>query len=420
MKILLITSEELHPGNLFSSCFELAQAKALKNIDEEVAIISVRFSMPFSDRILHIFKSAAAIFIRKYRSTYRLESSLKAFFNEIVDALFHPVKEYTIEGVKVFEGRGFTFSRFSSFEKKLKRWIQVGNKAIKKYEQKNGLPDLIHAHSRFLYAGMLAYNVKEEKNIKYVLTEHSTYYNQNPKPNHLLPYIKKMYQSVDSIIMVSHSLGNTVEKNFVPDIKGNWKVIPNILDEKFNHKEFAFPPQKGFNIITIGSLNKRKNQLLLLKALSELKDKLDFHLKIAGSGPYQSILEQFVKEKGLINRVTFLGQLSVEEVVQSLDEAHLFILTSQYETFGVVVIEALSRGRPVITTRCCGPEDLIDNSNGILIEKDNPKELIRAIIKVHENYTQYDLKKIREDAIIKYGPSTIAREIRKVYRDVTP
>ena len=79
-------------------------------------------------------------------------------------------------------------------------------------------------------------------------------------------------------------------------------------------------------------------------------------------------LEALVQEKALTEQVTFLGSLTREQVRQEVSEADAFVLSSEYETFGVVVIEALALGKPVIATRCGGPESIVVPSVGYLVE----------------------------------------------------
>ncbi len=204
----------------------------------------------------------------------------------------------------------------------------------------------------------------------------------------------------------------------VPEIKNKWTVIPNILSEDFANKDFVSPPKSGFNLITIGSLDDNKNQILSLQALVNIKNELDVNLRIVGSGPNKNKLEKFAEEKGLQDRVTFTGQLPVKSVIESIDEAHLFVLTSQYETFGVVVIEALSRGRPVVTTPCKGPEEVVCNENGIILQENTPEHLAQVISEMHTSYSTYNLPEIRKGALSKYGSSNIAQKLTAAYKEV--
>lgn len=82
----------------------------------------------------------------------------------------------------------------------------------------------------------------------------------------------------------------------------------------------------------------------------------DLLLEIGGDGPEKTKLEELVTKLGINKNIKFLGQLTRDEVKNKMnEESSAFVLSSEYETFGVVVVEALALGKPVIATKCGGP-----------------------------------------------------------------
>ena len=132
-------------------------------------------------------------------------------------------------------------------------------------------------------------------------------------------------------------------------------------------------------IISISTLISLKNHLLLLEAFAELSDELNAGLVILGEGPMRPILEKRIYELGLQKRVQLPGFHLDPEVW--LRAADLFVLTSDYEGFGNVIVEALAAGTPVVSTACpYGPEEILDRGRyGVLTPVGDRKALSLAI-----------------------------------------
>jgi glycosyltransferase involved in cell wall biosynthesis len=94
-----------------------------------------------------------------------------------------------------------------------------------------------------------------------------------------------------------------------------------------------------------------------------------------------------------------------------------FVLSSSYETFGVVVVEALMNGKPVVATRCGGPEDIVvPGEDGLLVEKDNPEALAAAMLELRAQRDRFDAAAIRQRCIDRFGEAAFVRRHAKVYQ----
>lgn len=115
-------------------------------------------------------------------------------------------------------------------------------------------------------------------------------------------------------------------------------------------------------LIYLGRLESNQKRLdVLINALQDLKG--NWNLKLIGDGSYRDIILNMAKEFNIDSKINWIGWK--EEPWKYVDEASVLVLTSDYEGFGMVVVEALARGIPVITTDCTGPRELIkDNHNG--------------------------------------------------------
>ncbi|HID29995.1 MAG TPA: glycosyltransferase, partial [Desulfobacterales bacterium] len=92
-----------------------------------------------------------------------------------------------------------------------------------------------------------------------------------------------------------------------------------------------------------------------------------------------------------------------------------FVLSSHYETFGIVVIEALACSLPVIATRCGGPESIVTESDGLLVPLKDPETLAKAMIQMRNTTSQFDRKQIRDRCILRFGEENIIRQIEAKY-----
>ena len=95
-----------------------------------------------------------------------------------------------------------------------------------------------------------------------------------------------------------------------------------------------------------------------------------------------------------------------------------FVLASERVTFGVVYIYAIATGLPVIATKCCVPEDFVDNSNGIMVPTNNAECLANAMKSMHLNINQYDKPTISSDTKAKFSPQAVAMKNIGVYEEI--
>ena len=116
------------------------------------------------------------------------------------------------------------------------------------------------------------------------------------------------------------------------------------------------------------------------------------------------------------NQIKLLGALSRQEVSKEMRTCDAFVLASEHETFGVVYIEALACGKPVIGTDNGGAEDIIREDNGIIAKNKSVEDLTQALIKVKENYEMYDKYSIREKTIFSYSEKVLVEKLKGVYK----
>lgn len=410
MNLLIISSERLHPKNTFASIFELSQANAVSNKIHKVNILSIYE--------LNTFNLIYALFKKVIKSPNDIANRLSymALLKYLcITFIFTKteIKYHRIQQINVIEGVGLT--SIFNFLYKFKfgsSWTNHGKEVFKRLYTKNKF-DLIHAHSRFLKAGLLAYEIKKEYKIPYLITEHSSYLFNKNIPKNIINSLNNVYENASLIIAVSQTLINTINTK----IKCKTKIIllPNILDKKFENLVMKEKNNSTtFKFINVGSLLPIKNQKLLIDAFEIICNK-NVELTIIGDGP---LLNELKKYSSKIPNIFFKGSLSNKEVHETLSNSDAFVLTSKNETFGVAIIEAFACGLPVISTKSGGPEYLITKNNGLLVDNYDTIKLANAMSEMQKNYKTYNAMDIKKDCIEKYGTHAFTSKILPIYLNV--
>lgn len=275
--------------------------------------------------------------------------------------------------------------------------------------------DIIHAHS-YLPAGVAAVRIAKEEGIPIVVTEHSSdllLENINPTRKCLLA---EVVDSSDRFLCVSNKLRDKIVDLTNCD-ETKLVVLPNVVDSMFECKKKDFCDE--FTFISIGNLIQGKRFDLTIDSFAKAFSKDEkVKLKIVGDGPLKKKLERRVKSLGEETRISFLGRLGRSEVVKHLQESSCFVLPSDFETFGVVYIEALAVGNPVIGTRNGGADDIVTKDNGILVDKDNVSQLSMAMRDMYCGKNLYSKEQISSMAINRYGRTAVGNALQRVYLEL--
>ena len=170
-------------------------------------------------------------------------------------------------------------------------------------------------------------------------------------------------------------------------IKNSPKVwLKHILYNGVDINRFDFDIKKNkFELISIGSLLDNKNHLLLIEIIQLLVSKdFNVHLTILGEGPLRNKLQFQIDEYKLNNNISLIGNVDYPE--HYLKASSIYIHTAKSEAFGLVLIEAMAAGLPVICTDAGGNRDIIEHGkNGYIFQERNPEVLANQIIELLEN-----------------------------------
>jgi glycosyltransferase involved in cell wall biosynthesis len=184
----------------------------------------------------------------------------------------------------------------------------------------------------------------------------------NSQLNAIRKLEKKLYENATIINPISTRTAEMIKKEFGID-ESKINIIPPPIDfkELLSKKKPEFKIDFDY-LLFVGRLDRRKNIEVLLKAFAQVSKKFkELKLVILGDGPERVNLENLSRCLGVADKVVFTGFVDDEAKRDYLMQAKLFTLSSTQEGFGIVLVESLALGVPVVSTDCGGPADIIEN-----------------------------------------------------------
>jgi glycosyltransferase involved in cell wall biosynthesis len=240
--------------------------------------------------------------------------------------------------------------------------------------------DIIHGHYLFP-AGAAAVEVGKKYNIKTYVTAHgSDMFELYKNQSFMRSTVRKVLEEADGVFAVSNALRHEIIATGVVGIANKTKLSWNSVDiNKFSTKHNdSFKKEYKLEdkpiVLFVGNLIKRKNVDSLLEAKKVANS--DYYLVVVGDGPLFKKLRKKVEEEH-IRDVIFTGSRDdVEDIIPSCD---VLILPSYSESFGLVLIEALACGKPVIGSDVGGITEIITDDVGLLIDPTKVSSIAMAV-----------------------------------------
>ena len=316
------------------------------------------------------------------------------------------------KGLRTYRFKNYNFIpkhplMFNVFDKRME-------KLYKEIVGKEGKVDIIHAQSS-LWGGISAAYVAKKYNIPLVITEHSSVKRGAYVRESYYKRIIGSYKSADKIIAVGNGLKEEIEQlSGRKDIK----VIGNLVDLSLFDIRNIKKDSDEFTFFTVAFLEGEKGFDTLIKAFAKTFKNEKARLVIGGDGSQKEWLKGIAKSENVESKVIFTGALSRKEVAAWMNKCDTFVLPSRYETFGVVYIEALASGKPVIGAFNGGAEDIINKNVGMLVEKDNIEQLSEAMNYIKTNINEYNPREIRRYCTDKFSAKIIIEKIISTYDEV--
>ena len=290
----------------------------------------------------------------------------------------------------------------------ISRFIKSYTSFFIKYLKTNK-PDVILVQS-VIWAGVAIAKVALEKKIPFVIFEHRSIFLKNNFPfnNDLKLKIQFSLNSANKVLAVSNGLKNAL-KQFTSNAI---KVVPNMINVDDFKPSTSVCKNEQFTIISVGNLIDIKGFDVLIRSFYLLKnDKIK--LNIVGIGKEFNRLKQLCNDLGINQNVSFLFYLSKEALINEYNKAHIYVSSSNFETFGMTTVESMACGLPVVATKTAGSLDLINKNNGLLVEINSAQNLSNSFKQMIENYANFEPENIRQEVVDKYSNGIVVAMIEK-------
>ncbi|HMN06499.1 MAG TPA: glycosyltransferase [Flavobacteriales bacterium] len=306
----------------------------------------------------------------------------------------------------------------SSFRKAInfQRYRKAAMAGIERMLQERGKPDLIHAHilTRPAYAAWL---LARKWDIPFVISEQSSTHLKGTwqQKHRAARYLDRfLYRQAAGSTAVSPHLAKALE---AAGLGRNHAVVPNVIPG-MNRPLSPAGPANHFMMVA-DLVDGVKNVSGVLNALALARSKgHDLKLEVIGGGADEEMLHAHANALGLKEHVVWHGRLPQAEVQPLMARMGTVIINSRFETFSVVTGEALACGKPVIATRCGGPEAFVTPENGLLIPVDDDQALCEAMIRMAQEHGRYAPHAIRASVGSRFSPEAVARGFDQVYQQV--
>ena len=308
-------------------------------------------------------------------------------------------------------------------------WARLASGLARDYVRRHGRPDLVYAFGA-LWGGYAGARLARTLGVPLVVGEHFSGYTEHfagYAPGKMtqgqLHAAREAYAAAARVIAVSTALERTLAGAGLVDAR-RLTVVPNLVDTDF----FVPPPggrpasdagSGGPRFLAIGNLDPIKGPDLLLRAFSAaFRDDPRATLDFAGSGSLADSLRRESVALGVADRVRFLGQLDRDGVRRALWSADRLVLASHVETFGVVLLEAMATGLPVIATACGGPEDVVTPAVGRLVPVGDADALAAALRAARSEPTPPPAA-VREHVLRNFAAPLVVERIADVFDAVS-
>ncbi len=324
----------------------------------------------------------------------------------------HYVRGLTEQVIYFKKNKGFFFKLQHQY-----KWKQLFIKAIENYVSKDGLPSCVHVHIPWK-AGLIALWIKKRYNLPFILSEHWSIYDEKEKgyignwPVIFQKMMKQVYQSASKLVSVSRYLAEHLEKTMGRKMDA---IIPNVVDTSlFYLKEDKY---SVFTFIHVSNMAPVKNVKEILEAFQLLVQKANHtQVQLLMIGNRNDEFRQMASQMGFDrNQVIFMGEIPYADVAASMRKSHCLVLFSSSETFSCVTAEALCCGIPVITSQVGALPELVDHTNGILVQPKEVWALTQAMMAIRSGEVQFNTSQIAAKAASSFGYSRVSKDFLELY-----
>lgn len=288
--------------------------------------------------------------------------------------------------------------------------------------------EIIHAHTWFSDGG-IAWLLNKKYNKPYIITVRNTDLNVFYKKRILLKKIgHKILKGASRIIFISpgyyHQLLEILPKKIRVEVENKAAVIPNGIDDFWFENKFertALPMKDDkFNLIFVGDINRNKNIRNCVNSFLKLKDlNMNVSFTLVGFKNRSNYEKRIINEFKEIDQLKFVDLITdKKELIKFYRNAHLFLMPSFTETFGLTYIEAMSQSLPVIYSKGQGIDGYFENGTvGFAVNPKSINEIASAIQGIYNDYSKF--LKTEDSYLNQFLWEGIAKKYIELYNQVT-
>lgn len=275
---------------------------------------------------------------------------------------------------------------------------------------------IIHAHTSFT-DGNAGVAISRKYKVPLVITEHTGPFKVLTRTSFLRKKTQAAINSAGCLIAVSKSLFEDINRQVRLKHPDRAIVLPNVVDVQSFLQKKRKAEGSRINVLWVGHFVPVKRVGLLVKAFCEaVAHEPRLKLTLVGTGPLEAELKALVNELQIAEYVNFAGAADRKQLPGYYGGSDFLVISSESETFGVVAIEAMSCGVPVLSTDCGGPADMIVNSGlGSIVGMglDDLRDGLLSMAKRSDNFDAHYIRKYAEE---NFSASVVADRMLEIYK----
>lgn len=278
----------------------------------------------------------------------------------------------------------------------------------------NFAPQIVHAHTAFLDGSAGAWLARRLQ-ARFVLTDGTGPFSTLTQTHRQRRITQSAVNAADVLVPVSQYQLQAIRLaiSLSPDVKV--RIIGHCLDAK-RFKPTPAPSGSSGHFLWIGRLEENKQPLMLLEAFAiALKTRSNLRLTLIGDGPLASDIRARIDTPELTRNVVLLPPQDRQEIAEAMRSHAALVISSRVETFGVVAIEAMASGRPVLATRCGGPEEIIAATGGGHVVDNSAAALAEGMIRMASEPFEKAPSLLASVVNLHYGSQAIANALVEAY-----
>lgn len=330
---------------------------------------------------------------------------------DIEQTMYVSIKDIALKNKRIIENPKQINYIFSATFNNVDRYIYYTKiqKIFNDIKKKVDFNQINLVHTHFLFSdGSIAYKIKKDFGIDYIVAVRNADVNFFFKYGfHIRNHGIKILKEAKKIIFISPAYKEKVLQRYIPEklkveIEQKSHIVPNGIDkfwlENVNReKNIKSDRRKEINLIFVGELNKNKNIINSLNAANLLIKKGYYvNFNIIGKGPLEIEIQELIKETKNEKNFKLYGYVKdKEELLKLYRDSDIFIMPSYHETFGLVYIEAMSQGLPVVYSKGQGIDGYFNEGEvGCAVNPDYPLDIAEGIEKIISSYNEMYKKSV--------------------------